>query len=153
MPPDPDAFDLEGFLPYVLNQAAEATSHGFHAIYRDRYGMTRTQWRVLANLGKFGAMTASEICTISHVEKTKVSRAVSALQAAGLLARETSPADRRAEILSLTEAGSAIFAELGQLAKSFDRDLRGLITPEDAAVLDRVLRRLRATAPQRPRGD
>ena len=71
-------FDLDLFLPYLLNQAAETTSFGFHAVYRDRYGMTRTQWRVLANLGKFGAMTARDICAISHIEKTKVSRAVAA---------------------------------------------------------------------------
>ena len=64
-------FDLQDFLPYLLNQAAEATSRGFQATYRDRYGLTRTQWRVMANLGKFGAMTARDICRISHVEKTK----------------------------------------------------------------------------------
>ena len=69
-------FDLETFLPYLLNQAAEATSRSFHASYKSAYGMTRTQWRVLANLGKFGAMTARDICAISHIEKTKVSRAV-----------------------------------------------------------------------------
>jgi DNA-binding MarR family transcriptional regulator len=148
MAADPDAFDLETFLPYVLNQAAEATSRGFHAVYRDRYGMTRTQWRVLANLGKFGAMTASEICAISHVEKTKVSRSVSALEAAGMLSRARSPEDRRAEILALTEQGRAAFAELGELAKAFDRTLREMIGPEEVAVVDTVLRRLRATAPQ-----
>jgi DNA-binding MarR family transcriptional regulator len=81
------SFNLDSFLPYLLNQAAEATSHSFHVLYRDRYGMTRTQWRVLANLGRFGAMTARDICAISHVEKTKVSRAVSALEREGLLTR------------------------------------------------------------------
>ena len=143
-----DTFDLETFLPYVLNQAAEATSQGFHALYRERYGMTRTQWRVLANVGKFGAMTASEICAISHVEKTKVSRAVSALEVAGMLTRAPSPEDRRAEILSLTEAGRTVFTDLGKLAQGFDRTLRGRIAPEDAAALDRVLRLLRDTAPR-----
>ena len=84
-------FDLERFLPYLLNQAAEATSRSFHATYRHAYGMTRTQWRVLANLGKFGAMSARDICVISHIEKTKVSRAVAALEAEGLLSRSISP--------------------------------------------------------------
>ena len=61
-------FDLQDFLPYLLNQAAEATSKGFHATYKAAYGMTRTQWRVLAHLGKFGAMTARDICARSHIE-------------------------------------------------------------------------------------
>ncbi len=33
-------FDLQDFLPYLLNQAAEATSRGFQATYRARYGLT-----------------------------------------------------------------------------------------------------------------
>jgi DNA-binding MarR family transcriptional regulator len=102
-------FDLQDFLPYLLNQAAETTSRGFQATYRARYGLTRTQWRVMANLGRFGAMTARDICRISHVEKTKVSRAVAGLEAEGLLTRSTSPDDRRAENLALTPKGRAIY--------------------------------------------
>jgi DNA-binding MarR family transcriptional regulator len=136
-------FDLETFLPYLLNQAAEATSHGFQSIYRDRYGFTRTQWRVLANLGKFGSMTARDICVISHVEKTKVSRAVAALEDEGMLTRMPSESDRRAEVLSLTPKGQGIFADLGAQAVSFDRQLRQSLGPGDA---DRLVTLLRALA-------
>lgn len=142
-------FDLEQFLPYLLNQAAEATSRSFQAIYREHYGMTRTQWRVMANLGKFGAMTAKDICVISHVEKTKVSRAVSALETDGLLQRTPSDEDRRAEILSLTDKGRTAFADLGQRAIAYDRDLRGRLGPELTAQLDALLKRLIAEAPSR----
>jgi DNA-binding MarR family transcriptional regulator len=142
------SFNLDSFLPYLLNQAAEATSHSFHVLYRDRYGMTRTQWRVLANLGRFGAMTARDICAISHVEKTKVSRAVSALEREGLLTRVVSDQDRRAEILSLTPEGVATFAKLGQLAQSYDRELRQTLGETDAALLESLLRRLRSTGPK-----
>lgn len=140
-------FDLQEFLPYLLNQAAEATSRGFQAAYRDRYGFTRTQWRVLANLGKFGAMTARDICAISHIEKTKVSRAVAALEQAGMLARAPSPSDRRAELLSLTDRGRAVFADLGRLALAFDRQLRTMLGEGDARQLVALLRRLAEAAP------
>ncbi|MFN3282134.1 MAG: MarR family winged helix-turn-helix transcriptional regulator [Tabrizicola sp.] len=140
-------FDLQDFLPYLLNQAAEATSRGFQAAYRDRYGFTRTQWRVLANLGKFGAMTARDICAISHIEKTKVSRAVAALEQAGMLARAPSPTDGRAELLSLTDRGRAVFADLGRLALAFDRQLRALLGEADAGQLVALLRRLAEAAP------
>ncbi|MFN4203207.1 MAG: MarR family winged helix-turn-helix transcriptional regulator [Tabrizicola sp.] len=140
-------FDLQDFLPYLLNQAAEATSRGFQAAYRDRYGFTRTQWRVLANLGKFGAMTARDICTISHIEKTKVSRAVAALEQAGMLARAPSPTDGRAELLSLTDRGRAVFADLGGLALAFDRQLRAMLGEGDAGKLVALLRRLAEAAP------
>lgn len=135
-------FDLDLFLPYLLNQAAETTSFGFHAVYRDRYGMTRTQWRVLANIGKFGAMTARDICAISHIEKTKVSRAVAALERDGMLTRNASQEDRRIEILSLTDNGLAAFAELGQLALAYDSSLRDSLGAADATLLATLLRRL-----------
>jgi DNA-binding MarR family transcriptional regulator len=149
--PGTQDFDLEGFLPYLLNQAAEATSKSFHDTYKAAYGMTRTQWRVLANLGKFGSMTARDICTISHIEKTKVSRAVAALEADGLLSRSISPQDRRAEILCLTERGREVFADLGQRAIDYDRSLRAKIGPEIAAQLDDLLRRIIAEG--NPDGD
>ncbi len=133
-------FDLQDFLPYLLNQAAEATSRGFQATYRARYGLTRTQWRVMANLGRFGAMTARDICHRSHIEKTKVSRAVAGLEADGLLNRNTSPNDRRSENLSLTPKGSAVFAEIGQHAQDFDAALRARLGPEVSARIDTILR-------------
>ena len=148
-PPDRDeeeeSFDLDAFLPYILNQAAEATSRGFAQVYRAEYGMTRTQWRVLANLGRSGAMTATEICRVSHVDKTKVSRAVAALEDAGLLTRGRHGVDRRAETLSLTSEGRAAFQRLGALALGYDRALRERLGPE-AATLARMLRGLVADA-------
>jgi DNA-binding MarR family transcriptional regulator len=135
-------FDLEDFLPYLLNQAAEATSRGFQTAYRERYGFTRTQWRVLANLGKFGAMTAREICRISHIEKTKVSRAVAAMEQSGLLSRSPSPTDRRAEVLSLTAEGERAFADLGRLAVGFDARLREMLGAGQSEELIALLRRL-----------
>jgi DNA-binding MarR family transcriptional regulator len=134
------SFDLQDFLPYLLNQAAEATSRGFQATYREQYGLTRTQWRVMANLGRFGAMTARDICRISHIDKTKVSRAVAGMEVAGLLTRATSAKDRRAENLSLTEQGRAVFAEIGQRALEFDAELRTRLDPDVAAHVDTILR-------------
>jgi DNA-binding MarR family transcriptional regulator len=74
-------FSLPEFLPYLLNQAAEAVGKDFQSYYRDKYGMLRTEWRVLFHLGCYGDMTAKRICELASVHKTKVSRAVSALEA------------------------------------------------------------------------
>lgn len=148
MPDSQSSFDLERFLPYLLNQVAEVTSHGFHAIYRDRYGMTRTRWRVLANLGKFGAMTARDICAISHIEKTKVSRAVAALERDGMLTRTPGAEDRRLEFLSLTRRGQTVFSELGELAIAYDASLRASLGAEHAEQLEALLRRLLLLGPE-----
>lgn len=143
---DTEEFDLEQFLPYLLNQAAEATSRSFQEVYRATYGMTRTQWRVLANLGRFGAMTAKDICRISHLEKTKVSRAIAALETAGMLARRPSEQDRRAEILTLTPRGEKRFAELGRRAIEHDRQVRAQLGRDVAEQFVAVLRALIVSA-------
>ena len=54
-------FDLQNFLPYLLSQAADASSCGFRQYYKDNYGMLRTEWRVVFHLGCYGKMTAKEI--------------------------------------------------------------------------------------------
>ena len=143
-PADPN-FDLQEFLPYLLNQAAEAASQGFQDIYRDHYAMTRTQWRVMANLGKFGAMTARDICAISQIEKTKVSRAVAHMEREGLLARSPSETDGRAEILSLTEKGQTAFADLGQRALNYDQALRKELGAKATEDLNGILLAIIAT--------
>lgn len=135
-------FDLDLFLPYLLNQAAEATSAAFQVHYRAEYGMTRTQWRVMANLGKHGAMTAVEICRRTFIDKTKISRAVLALESSGMLARGVVAADRRQESLTLTKAGQDAFAVLGQRALAFDRALQDQLGEEKVAALADMLRGL-----------
>ena len=137
-------FDLEGFLPYALNRAAESASRGFQAIYKARYGMLRTEWRVLAHLGRYGGMTARDICTRADLHKTKVSRAVKALEARRFLTRRTVEADRRQEVLALTPAGEAAWRHLAQEARKFDARLAGALTSDDLAALRRALRVLAA---------
>ncbi len=139
---NPAGFDLDLFLPYLLNQAAEVTSRSFQKIYRVEYGMTRTQWRVMANLSKHGSMTAVEICRRTFIEKTKISRAVQALQEKGFLTRAAIIGDRRAEWLSLTSEGSAVCLALGKRAAAFDLNLRNHLGREAADTLVKVLRTL-----------
>jgi hypothetical protein len=56
-------------------------------VYKDRYGMLRTEWRVLFHLGRYGAMSAREISRRAGIHKTKVSRAVAALERKRFLER------------------------------------------------------------------
>lgn len=145
--PEKADFDLQRFLPYLLNQAAEAASLAFQRDYKARYGMLRTEWRVLAHLGQYGPMTARAICDRSHLHKTKVSRAVAALAARRYLERTTQDSDRRTELLRLTAAGAAVYADLGQTALAAEARLRARIPPEDWDALTRSLIRLAAPPP------
>lgn len=137
-----DDFDLIRFLPYALNQAAEATSAGFQQHYRQKYAMLRTEWRVLFHLGRYGPLTAKEICVRASLHKTKVSRAVSALERKRYLAREVQAQDRRHETLALTGAGAAVYRDLVQAAKAYDAKLSRSFTAQEREILDRCLARI-----------
>ncbi|MEH6645807.1 MarR family winged helix-turn-helix transcriptional regulator [Sulfitobacter sp.] len=137
-----DEFDLDRFLPYALNQAAEATSVGFQKFYRQRYGMLRTEWRVLFHLGRYGEMTAKAICGRASLHKTKVSRAVNALEQKRYLSGTPQQQDRRLETLSLTRQGRVVYADLYQTAKSYDAALAENFTEQEREVLNRCLEKL-----------
>ena len=130
-------FDLRTFLPYLLNQAAEETSLRFSDVYRDRYGMLRTEWRVLFHLGRYGDMTATEIGRLSRMHKTKISRAVAALEAKRFVARGEDPGDRRRETLTLLAPGRAAYDDLIGVAELENgRLLAGFSTGERAVLID-----------------
>ncbi len=134
-------FDLNQFLPYLLNQAAEVTSAEFQGSYRD-HGLSRTEWRVMANLGARHHLTAADICRMTFTDKTKVSRAVQGLAAAGLLRRSRVDGDRRRESLSLTDAGRILCRQIEHSALDFDAALRAALGPDKAAALALCLRAL-----------
>jgi DNA-binding MarR family transcriptional regulator len=142
---------LETFLPYRLNRLADAVSRDFSRIYRERYGLTRPEWRTLAGLGQNGIMTATAIGEQSAMHKTKVSRAVAKLEQRKWLTRTPDPADRRVEHLRLTKAGEAIYRELVPLAKAFELELLSRMTKEEREVSLAGLSALeRASLTQRP---
>lgn len=137
-----DLLELENFLPYRLNRLADAVSRGFSRLYKERFGLTRPEWRLLATLGQYGSMTATTVGRHSSMHKTKVSRAVTALESRRWLTRTTDEADRRVEHLTLTKAGEDAYRELVPLAKEFERHLSSAIGPARFAEFDYGLERL-----------
>lgn len=114
---------LQEFIPYRLNRAAEAMSQRFARHYKQRYGIGRPEWRTLATLGQFMRMTATDIATHSAMHKTKVSRAVWSLEEKRWLKRFTDENDRRVEHLELTPEGRAIYVQMVDIARAFEADL------------------------------
>ena len=135
-------FELTDFTPYLLNQAADATSRRFQKSYKSKYGMLRTEWRVLFHLGQYGPMTAKDICDRARMHKTKVSRAVAALEEKRYLTRTKQEEDRRSETLRLTQAGTRVFRDLYEEAARFDAKLMAQFSEEENAILQRCLGQL-----------
>ena len=133
------SFQLQKFWPYALNQAAETTSLGFQSVYRKKHAMKRTEWRVLAHLGEFGQLTAKDICERASLHKTKVSRAVVALESKGWLNRSTNELDRRAEHLVLSKAGEQAYHDLTKEADKLNAELVAGLSAAELATFRKVL--------------
>jgi DNA-binding MarR family transcriptional regulator len=136
-----EVFELETFLPYRLNRAAEFVALRFAAQYKARYQLTRPEWRTLAALGSSGrSMTATEIGAHSSMHKTKVSRAVFSLEQRRWLKREEDGRDRRFEHLALTPAGEHAYGELTALASGYQAELLSMLGDKNMEALSAGLR-------------
>lgn len=122
---------LESFLPYRLNRATALAIGEFSRIYREEFGLTVPEWRVLATLSALGSATATEIGRDSAMHKTKVSRAVAALEKRRWVLRDTDMADRRLEHLSLTAGGKAAFRRLAPKMLAFEQQLLARLTERE----------------------
>lgn len=118
-------FDLERFMPYRLAVAAQKTSEELARQYRTRFGISIAEWRVLAHLAHAGddPVSVRDIEARAAMEKTKVSRAATRLEKAGLIRKDAHATDGRLVSLALTDAGRAVLRELLPLAHAYQRDI------------------------------
>ena len=136
------SFEISDFLPYLLNRAAEKSSREFQQEYKSKYGMLLTEWRVLFHLGRYGKMTANDICKKGDLHKTKVSRAVHALEKKLYLVRKPLLDDKRFEILSLTSSGKAVYEDLVLKAEDYHKSLTRSFTQSEKAFLINALKKI-----------
>lgn len=116
-------FDLTDFLPYQLSVAASRISRDFADRYRSEFGLTIPEWRVLAHLAQSGAVSVREIHARVDMDKSKVSRAASRLQSAGLITKDQHPTDGRLIHLSLTDTGNTLVSRIIPIAEAYQAEL------------------------------
>ena len=145
-PKGADQFLLERFLPYRLSLLSNTVSEGIAIAYRTEYGLSVTEWRVIAILGRYPGLSAVEVADRTLMDKVAVSRAVTKLISNGRIGREFADADRRRSILNLSDEGRKVHNEIAPLALKFERELLQNINAEDYATFNRILDQLRDKA-------
>ncbi len=138
--------ELEKFLPYRLSVLAQLVSESLHDLYAGPYGLSVTQWRVMAALGRFAPLTASDVGQRIVMDKVAVSRAVAGLMKRGLVERATDLEDRRRAPLRLTAKGRTVHARIVPLALEYESDLYAVLSAEERATLNGLCDRLFAHA-------
>ena len=116
-------FELSQFLPYQLAAAAQRVSREFAETYRRDFGISIPEWRVLAHLVQEGAVSVRDIHLRVDMDKSKVSRAASRLEAAGYVTKIVNIEYRRLVALSLTHSGRDLMDRLIPVALSYQHAL------------------------------
>ena len=140
------SLDLERFLPYRLSLLSNTVSEGIAIAYRDVHGLSVTEWRVLAILGRFPDLTATDVMTRAAMDKVAVSRAVGRLDDKGLIRRTAQSEDRRRVALRLTRKGVRLFNAVVPEALAYEARLLNLLTAKERSELDRLLGKLTSAA-------
>ena len=146
MPSPSQALELENFLPYRLSILAQIVSESLHDLYAEPFGLSVTQWRVMAALGRFAPLTASDVGQRIVMDKVAVSRAVTALLKRRLVERATDRDDRRRATLRLSARGQALHARIVPVALQYERSLHEALSPEEKRTFDALSDRLYAHA-------
>lgn len=139
---------LQQFLPYRLAVLADAVSRSMAAVYRQRFELSRDEWRLLAALGEQGRLQAAEAAQTTTLDKMQASRALRSLEARGLIGRETDATDRRHMQVHLLPAGRALLRQLAPMVLAREAYLLDALDADERAVLDRALTKLLQRARQ-----
>jgi len=134
--------ELEHFLPYRLSVLSNRISQEIAGLYAERFALNVTEWRLLAVLGRYPDLTATELAERTAMDKVAISRAVASLVAEGRLTRKVDGDDRRRARLRLSAKGYRIYDEVAPLAMQYEQRLLAALSGEDRAILDALLSRL-----------
>lgn len=134
--------DLEDFLPYRLSVLANQVSRGIARTYEERFGLGVTEWRVIAILGRYPGLSATEVAERAAMDKVAVSRAVKRLLDAGRIERRDNDVDRRAKHLYLSTGGQAVYDAVVPAALAYEEQILAFLSTDEQRHLDSLLDKL-----------
>lgn len=105
-------------------------------------GLTTGEGRVLFNVRRTGPIRQTALAERLGVEAMTLSGLIDRLEGKGYVERQPDPSDRRAKLVSLTEAGTKVVAQIEPIAAGIRSDAARGIDPDD---WQRVLAALRVS--------
>jgi len=138
------ALDLDRYIPAYLTYLAGKISSGASAIYRPRFGVGITDWRIMALLAAEPWINAGRICVSTGLDKAAVSRSVRELEHMGLIEVRPDQSDQRRQIIALTRKGLSLHDRIVKLAIAREKKLLEVLSANERKMLLEILVRLQA---------
>jgi DNA-binding MarR family transcriptional regulator len=127
---------------------AEQVSLATAQVYRERFALSRDEWRVLAALAHQGEIRAADVKDRTTLDKMQVSRALARLEDQGLVARAPDPDDGRASRVRLLPAGNALYRKIVPMVQAREEYLLSDLTPQERKVLAAAIDKVEVRARQ-----
>lgn len=102
---------LDNQLCFKLYAASRAVTRAYKPML-DELGLTYPQYLVMLVLWERDERNVSDICNQLYLETATLTPLLKRLEARGLVNRRRSPSDERQVIVSLSEAGRALYAQV-----------------------------------------
>jgi len=128
-----------------LAQASRTVERAFDAALAEAGGSLPV-WLVLLNLKVRRPGNQRELAEAVGITGATLTHHLNAMHAQGLIARARDDANRRVQVVTLTDAGEAAFLRLREAAIAFDARLRAGFAEADLTTLAAGLDRLAANA-------
>jgi len=126
-----------------LNQAARAVERAFDKALAEAGGSLPV-WLILLNLKIHKPANQQELAKAVGVREATLTHHLNAMDARGLVTRTRDPANRRFQVVTMTEAGEAAFLRLRSAAMAFNARLSTGLTGADLDTLAALLSQLAA---------
>lgn len=133
-----ERLDLDDFLPHRLSMSSRAVSALVSRAYRDRFGLTPAQWRVMSLLAERGDQPLGALAAHTLMDRATAVRAAESLARRGLAEAGASA--------RLTVSGEALYAEIAPLVRAYEAALTAGLAPTEVRLLKRLLLRLEGAA-------
>jgi DNA-binding MarR family transcriptional regulator len=132
-----------------ISRLARELEQRLEAVYR-RHGLEPGWHDVLATLRRTGPpyqLRPTEFASTLMLTSSGTTKRLDRLEQAGLITRAPDPDDRRATLITLTEAGHELIDAVTEAHLDNERDLLGALTADERRRLADLLRKLQLGLP------
>lgn len=146
-------FDLESYVPYLLNRIGTALVDRFVDGLKEA-DLTLPMWRVMALLFARGPTRFGVLGALSLIELPTLARILTVMSERGYVTRMRSDVDGRGTVIRLSDKGRKTVASLVPWAENVARYTVEGLTSDEAEFFKRILLRVcKQVAPSPPASD
>ncbi len=142
------ALDLDNYAVAYLTWIANKISSSASAIYRKRFGVGVTDWRIMALLAVEPWIPAGRISEVIGFDRAVISRSLAFMQERGLVETRFQDNNFRRQFIALTKEGVDLHDRIVDVARKREEFLLAELNEQERRAAIRLLAKIHARASQ-----